>query len=63
MDLNLDDFEYFYNLVYSIVALLEHVIAKHLDLLHFLDSWVVYGKKKGIYHWLGCSIVHQVTRS
>jgi hypothetical protein len=48
VDLNWDDFVKFYNLIYSIVALLEHVIAKVLDLLHFLDSWVVYRKKKGI---------------
>ncbi len=46
MDLNLDDFEYFYNLVYSIVALLEHVIAKHLDLLHFWILGLFMGKKK-----------------
>jgi hypothetical protein len=48
VDLNWDDLVKFYNLIYSIVALLEHVVAKFLDLLRFLDSWVVYRKKKGV---------------
>jgi hypothetical protein len=48
VDLVWDDFLEFYNLIYYSVALLEHAIARFPNLLHFLDSWVVYEKEKGI---------------
>jgi hypothetical protein len=34
--------------MYSIIALFEHVINTFPNLLHFLDSWDVYKKKKSI---------------
>ncbi len=48
IDLVWDGFSKFQNLIYFNVALLKHPITRFLDLLHFLDSWVVYRKKKGI---------------
>jgi hypothetical protein len=48
IDLIWDDFLEFYNLNYFSVALLEHAIARFPNLLHFLDSWVVYKEEKGI---------------
>jgi hypothetical protein len=42
-DLNWDDFV---ELLYSIIEIFEHVIAKFPDLLHFLDSWVVHREKR-----------------
>ncbi len=38
----------FYKLIYSTIAISKHVITKFLDLLHFLDSRVVYKEEKGI---------------
>jgi hypothetical protein len=58
-DLRWDDFLEFYNLIYSNVTSLEHAIARFLDLLNFLDSWVVY-QKKGGYTWLGQNALNQV---
>jgi hypothetical protein len=48
VDLNWDGFVKFYKLLYSIVAIHEHAITKFLDLLHFLDIWVVYREEKNI---------------
>ncbi len=36
VDLNWDDFAKFYNLLYSIITLLEHVITKFPNLFHFM---------------------------
>jgi len=49
-DVNLDwnDFEIFYKLLYSTIASCEHALAKFSNLLHFLGSWVVYREEKGI---------------
>jgi hypothetical protein len=46
--LDWDYFENFHKLIYSTIAIHEHVIAKISNLLHFLDSWVIYKKEKGI---------------
>jgi hypothetical protein len=47
IDLDWDDFVEIYKLLYCIIAILEHVIKKFLDLLHFLDFWV-YKEEKDI---------------
>jgi hypothetical protein len=48
VDLDWDDFVEFYKLLYSILEISKHVITKFPNLLHFLDSWVVYREEKGI---------------
>jgi hypothetical protein len=48
VDLNLDDFAKFYDIINFNITLLEHVITKFPYLLHFFDSWVVYKETKGI---------------
>jgi hypothetical protein len=48
VDLNWDDFAKKFNLIYFIITLLEHTRTKFPNLLHFLDSRVVYKGKKGI---------------
>jgi len=47
-DLDLDDFAKLYKLLYFTITIHEHGIIKFLDLLHLLDSWVVYKEKKDI---------------
>jgi hypothetical protein len=60
-DFGLDwgDFAKFHKLLYSTVAMHEHVIAKFRNLLHFLDSWVIYKEKKA-YPWWGHNTFHQL---
>jgi len=61
VDLNWDDFVKFYNLIYSIVALLENVIA---NLQIYYTFWILglfIGKRKE-YHWLGYIIIHQIVK-
>jgi hypothetical protein len=58
VDLDWDDFVKFYKLLYSITKISKHVMAKFLDLLHFLNSWVVYREEK--YHWWRQNALHQV---
>jgi hypothetical protein len=48
VDLNWDDFAKLYKLLYFTIRLHEHGIIKFLDLLHLLDSWVVYKEEKEI---------------
>ncbi len=48
--LNWDDFAKFYKLLFSTIANYEQAIEKFLDLLHFLDYWVVYKEEKK-YPW------------
>jgi hypothetical protein len=48
VNLDWDDFEKNYKLLYSTIEIFEHVIAKFPDLLHFLDFWVVYREENGI---------------
>jgi hypothetical protein len=48
VDLDWDDFEIFCKLLYSTLEIFENVIAKFPDLLHYLESWVVYREEKGI---------------
>jgi len=43
-----EEFVNFYIFIYYIITLLEHVINTFPNLLHFLDYWDVYRKKKGI---------------
>jgi hypothetical protein len=57
VDLDWDDFTKFYKLLYYILTILEHDITKFLDLLHFLDSWVVYKKEKKN-PWWGQNALH-----
>jgi hypothetical protein len=51
VDLVWEDFANFYIFMYFI-HLLKHALAQFPNLLHFLDSWLVYWKKKGI-HLIG----------
>jgi hypothetical protein len=44
----MDGFSEFYNLTYSTVTFIEHVKTNKPNLVHSLDSWVVYMKKKEI---------------
>jgi hypothetical protein len=50
VDLNWDDFAKFYKLLYFNIIIYEQAIIKFIDLLNFLDSWVVYKEEK---HTLG----------
>lgn len=43
-----EDFINFYTCINFIITLLEHALVTFPNLLHFLDSWVVYKKQKGI---------------
>jgi hypothetical protein len=47
VDFDWNDFAKFYKLLYYILIIHEHAIAKFPDLLHFLDSWVIYKEEKG----------------
>jgi hypothetical protein len=42
------DFIIFYIFINSIITLFEDALAMFSNLLHFLDSWVVYIKKRNI---------------
>jgi hypothetical protein len=44
---------------YFTIEIFKHVITKFSDLLHFLDSWVVYREEKGI-PLVGQNALHQV---
>ncbi len=48
VNLDWDDFVKYYKLLYATIEIFKYVIAKFPNLLHFLDSWVVYKEKKGI---------------
>ncbi len=48
IDLVCKDFINFYILMNSIITLFEDALAMFSNLLHFLDSWVVYRKKGNI---------------
>ncbi len=59
-DVNLDwnDFAKFYKLLYSTITIHECALAKFSNLLHFVDYWVIGGKK--VYLWWGHGALHQV---
>lgn len=48
VDLVWEEFANFYTLMYSFIHLFGHALTQFPDLLHFLDSQVVYKKTKGI---------------
>lgn len=43
-----EDFINFYTHINFIITLLEHALATFSNLLHFLDSWVIYKNRRHI---------------
>jgi hypothetical protein len=56
VDLMWEEFASFYTFIYSTIKLIKHAMHTFPNLQHFLDSWNVYKKKKGIpLVWLKCT--------